>query len=345
MQALRMTGWHHDPELQEVPEPDPGPGEVVIAIGGAGACHSDLHVLYEFPEGTMPWTLPMTIGHENAGWVHALGAGVTEVEVGQAVAVYGPWGCGRCHACAEGHENYCRNMTLGAPVGGLGADGGMAELMLVPHARHLVPLPDNVGPALAAPLTDGALTPYHAMNRARHLLVPGATAVVIGIGGLGHLAVQLLRATSGCQVIGVDTRDEALALATESGADHAVRAGEGAVAAIRELTHGRGADVVLDVVGSDATLATAAQSVSVEGHIGLVGLAGGSLPVSLMGMPFGVNVTPTYWGTVPELHEVLHLAARGDLTSHLKTYPLERAADAYAALRAGDAVGRGVVVP
>ena len=192
MQALRMTGWHHDPELQEIPEPDPGPGEVVIAIGGAGACHSDLHVLYEFPEGTMPWTLPMTIGHENAGWVHALGAGVTEVEVGQAVAVYGPWGCGRCHACAEGHENYCRNMTFGAPVGGLGADGGMAELMLVPHARHLVPLPDNVGPALAAPLTDGALTPYHAMNRARHLLVPGATAVVIGIGGLGHLAVQLL---------------------------------------------------------------------------------------------------------------------------------------------------------
>ena len=120
---------------------------------------------------------------------------------------------------------------------------------------------------------------------------------------------------------------------------------KGAVAAIRDLTHGRGADVVLDVVGSDATLATAAQSVSVEGHIGLVGLAGGSLPVSLMGMPFGVNVTPTYWGTVPELHEVLHLAARGDLTTHLTTYPLERAADAYAALRAGEAVGRGVVVP
>ena len=121
--------------------------------------------------------------------------------------------------------------------------------------------------------------------------------------------------------------------------------GEGAVDTIRELTHGRGADVILDMVGSDDTLATAAQAVSVSGHIGLVGLAGGVLPVSLMGMPFGVTVTPTYWGTLPELHEVLHLAARGDLTAHLTTYPLDQAADAYAALRAGKVVGRSVVVP
>ena len=345
MRALRMTQWNHDPEIQEIPEPDPGPGEVVIAIGGAGACHSDLHVLDEFPAGAMPWNLPMTLGHENAGWVRALGAGVHHLEIGQAVAVYGPWGCGRCHACAQGHENYCRNMSLGAPVGGLGADGGMAELMLVPHARHLVPLPDGLEPAQAAPLTDAALTPYHGINRARHLLVPGSTAVVIGIGGLGHLAVQILRATSGCQVIGVDPRDDALALATESGADHVVKAGDDTVDTIRALTNGHGADVVLDVVGSNDTLATAAKAVSVEGHIGLLGLAGGSLPVSLMGMPFGVTVTPTYWGTLPELHEVLHLAARGDLTSHVTTFPLERATEAYAALRAGEIVGRGVVVP
>ena len=214
MRALRMIGWNHDPELQEVAEPEPGPGEVVIKVGGAGACHSDLHVLYEFPAGAMPWDLPMTLGHENAGWVHSLGAGVTDVEVGQPVAVYGPWGCGRCHACAQGHENYCRTMTMGSPVGGLGADGGMAEFMLVHHTRHLVPLPGDLEPAHAAPLTDGAHTPYHGMNRARHLLVPGSTAVVIGVGGLGHLAIQLLRATTGCQVIGVDTRDDALALAT-----------------------------------------------------------------------------------------------------------------------------------
>jgi propanol-preferring alcohol dehydrogenase len=345
MRAVRLASWNHDPELHEVPEPDPGAGEVVLAIGGAGACHSDLHVCYEFPEGLMPWELPMTLGHENAGWVHALGAGVTDLEIGQPVAVYGPWGCGRCHACAQGHENYCRTRPMGAPVGGLGADGGMAELMLVPGARHLVPLPDNLGPAHAAPLTDGALTPYHAINRARHLLVPGATALVIGIGGLGHLTVQLLRATTGCQVIGVDQRADALALATESGADHALRAGEGVVEAVRELTRGHGADVVLDVVGSDDTLATAARAVSVEGHIGLLGLAGGSLPVSLLGLPFGVTVTPTYWGTLPELHEVLELAARGDLAAHLTTYPLDRAVELYAALRAGEIVGRGVVVP
>lgn len=345
MRALRMIGWNHDPELQEVAEPEPGPGEVVIKVGGAGACHSDLHVLYEFPAGAMPWDLPMTLGHENAGWVHSLGAGVTDVEVGQPVAVYGPWGCGRCHACAQGHENYCRTMTMGSPVGGLGADGGMAEFMLVHHTRHLVPLPGDLEPAHAAPLTDGALTPYHGMNRARHLLVPGSTAVVIGVGGLGHLAIQLLRATTGCQVIGVDTRDDALALATDSGADHAIRAGDDTVASIRDLTRGHGADVVFDVVGSDATLTSAAEMVSVEGHIGLLGLAGGALPVSLMGMPFGVTVTPTYWGTLPELHEVMSLAARGDLEAHVTTYPLDRAIDLYAALRAGEVVGRGVVVP
>ena len=345
MRALRMVDWNHDPELHDVPAPVPGPGEVVISIGGAGVCHSDLHLLYEFPPGLMPWTLPVTLGHENAGWVHQLGSGVTGLEIGQPVAVYGPWGCGHCHACSEGHENYCRNASLGTPVGGLGADGGMAELMVVPSRRHLVPLPDALGPAQAAPLTDGALTPYHAVNRARHLLVPGSTAVVIGIGGLGHLGIQVLRATTDCQVIAVDTRQEALELATACGADHAVPAGDAASVAIRELTRGRGADAIFDMVGSDATLALAAQTVSVEGHIGIVGLAGGSIPVSLLGLPFGINVCPTYWGTLPELHEVMHLAGRGDVLAHTTTYPLERAEDAYAAIRAGQVLGRCVVVP
>jgi propanol-preferring alcohol dehydrogenase len=340
-----MVDWNHDPEFQELPEPEPGPGETVISIGGAGVCHSDLHLLYEFPAGMMPWTLPMTLGHENAGWVHRLGAGVTGLEIGQPVAVYGPWGCGRCHACSEGHENYCRNATLGAPVGGLGADGGMAEMMVVPSARHLVPLPDTLGAAKAAPLTDGALTPYHAVNRARSVLVPGSSAVVIGVGGLGHLGIQVLRATTGSKVIAVDTRPEALDLARSCGADEVVPAGDGAPAAIRDLTGGRGADAVFDMVGSDATLALAAQIVSVEGHIGLVGLAGGSLPVSLLALPFGITVCPTYWGTLPELHEVLHLAGRGDLEAHTTNYALDHADEAYAAIRSGDVLGRAVVVP
>ena len=284
MRALRMTSWNHEPSLAEVPAPEAGPGQAVLTMGGAGVCHSDLHLLYEFPAGAMPWTLPMTLGHENAGWVHQLGPGVVGLEVGQPVAVYGPWGCGRCHACARGEENYCQNAALGTPVGGLGADGGMAEFMLVPGLRHLVPLPDTLGPAEAAPLTDAALTPYHAIARARRLLVPGSTAVVIGIGGLGHLAVQILRATT--DAAGRGRRP----------APRGARAGQdlrrrrrGAGRGLRRRGHPRrsprdGArEAVFDMVGSDSTLELAGRTVSVNGHIGLVGLGGGVLPVSLHG--------------------------------------------------------------
>jgi len=345
VRALRMVAWNHDPELAEVAEPEAGPGEVVITVGGAGVCHSDLHLLYEFPAGAMPWTLPMTLGHENAGWVHQLGPGVTGLEVGQAVAVYGPWGCGACAACARGEENYCRRAPMGTPVGGLGADGGMAEFLRVPGARHLVVLPDPLGPVDAAPLTDAGLTPYHAVNRARRVLVPGNTALVIGVGGLGHLAIQILRATSDARVVAVDVRTEALDLARSCGAEQVVPAGDAAAGAIRDLTGGRGVDAVFDMVGSDETLALAGATVAVDGHIGLVGLAGGTLPVSLLGLPFGVTVTPTYWGTLPELHEVLHLAAHGDLRAHKVTYPLASADEAYAAVRSGSVLGRAVVVP
>ncbi len=345
MRALRMTSWNHDPSMDEVPAPEAGPGEAVLSVGGAGVCHSDLHVLYEFPPGAMPWTLPFTLGHENAGWVHQLGPGVVGLEVGQPVAVYGPWGCGRCRTCALGAENYCEHAALGTPVGGLGADGGMAEFLRVPGLRHLVPLPDTVGPVDAAPLTDGALTPYHAIARARRLLVPGSTAVVIGVGGLGHLALQILRATTEARVVAVDQRPEALELAKICGADDVVLAGDGAADAIREVSHGQGAQAVFDMVGNDATLELAGRVVSVNGHIGLVGLGGGVLPVSLLGLPFGLSVGSTYWGTLPELHEVLALAARGDLKAHITTFPLDRALAAYEAVRQGLVVGRAVVVP
>src|SRR4051794_39744591 len=154
MKALQLTAWKHDPELREVPDPHPGPGEVVVRIGGAGACHSDLHLMHDFHAGILPWAPPFTLGHENAGWVHELGAGVTGVEVGQPVAVYGPWGCGACPRCLLGIETYCENPAA-APApgggGGLGLDGGMAEYLLVRAARQLVPLPDGLEPVTAAP--------------------------------------------------------------------------------------------------------------------------------------------------------------------------------------------------
>ncbi|GAA3162271.1 NAD(P)-dependent alcohol dehydrogenase [Blastococcus jejuensis] len=345
MHALQMTAWQSDPELREVPDPRPGPGEVLVRTGAAGVCHSDMHVLHEFPAGIFPWELPFTLGHENAGWVAELGAGVTGLEVGQPVALYGPWGCGSCAACAAGAENYCRRMPPGAAYPGLGRDGGMAEHFLVPSARHLVPLPGSLTPLQAAPLTDAGLTPFHAVERVRELLVPGSTTVVVGVGGLGHLAVQILRATTATRVVAVDQKPEARKLAEQVGADVVLDGGEDTAAAIRDLTDGQGADAVLDIVGIDSTLSLAASVVARDGHVVVVGVGGGSLPVSFLGVPYGARVSTSFWGTRPELHRVLALAARGDLVTETTTWPLSRATEAYAAVRAGTVSGRAVVVP
>ncbi|HET6916304.1 MAG TPA: NAD(P)-dependent alcohol dehydrogenase [Acidimicrobiales bacterium] len=349
MKALRLLEWKSDPVLVEVDDPVPGPGEAVIRVGGAGACHSDLHLMREFEGGLLPWGPPFTLGHENAGWVHALGPQVTGLQVGQPVAVYGPWGCGTCTRCQVGIETYCEN-PAGAPVpgggGGLGLDGGMAELMLVPAAtRHLLPLPDGLDPVAAAPLTDAGLTPYHAVRRSLPKLVPGSTAVVIGVGGLGHLGVQILEAATASQVIAVDSRPEALALATECGAELTVAAGDGAAETIRAATGGRGADVVLDFVGSDATLALGAAVARTEGDLTIVGIAGGSLPVSFFSVPYEVSIQTTYWGTRPELAEVLGLAAHGMLRARITTFPLDHAIDAYRDMEAGKLDGRAVITP
>jgi D-arabinose 1-dehydrogenase-like Zn-dependent alcohol dehydrogenase len=140
MKALQLTKWAHDAELRDVPQPDPRPGEVLVRIAAAGACHSDLHLMADFVEGMVPYELPFTIGHENAGWVEAVGEAVHGVEVGEPVAIYGPWGCGRCHSCLTGAENYCeRQATLDGSGGGLGFDGGMASHMIVPAVRFFSP--------------------------------------------------------------------------------------------------------------------------------------------------------------------------------------------------------------
>jgi propanol-preferring alcohol dehydrogenase len=344
MQALQLTAMQQPPELREVPEPDPGPGQVVVRIGAAGACHSDLHLIHDFEPGMLPYELPFTLGHENAGWVHAVGAGVERLEVGEPVAVYGPWGCGRCHRCRRGMENYCENAAeLGAAGGGLGRDGGMAPYQLVPSARLLVPLGD-LDPARAAPLTDAGLTPYHAVKRSLPLLVPGSTVVVIGVGGLGHLAVQILRALTAARIVAVDQRDRALDLAREVGADEAARTDEAATV-IGELTRGKGADVVLDFVGVDATMRLGAQVARPLGHLTVVGIGGGTLPFGFFGVPYEVSVATTYWGSVTELMEVLALAAAGHVAAHTRTFPLAEAPRAYELLAAGEVDGRAVIVP
>ncbi len=345
MKALQLVDWKQAPELREVADPEPGPGEVVVKVGGSGACHSDLHLIDDFEAGMVPFSPPFTLGHENAGWVDAVGAGVSGLEIGQPVAVYGPWGCGWCRHCRLGMENYClRQAEIGASGGGLGRDGGMAPKMLVPSSRLLVPLGD-LDPVQAAPLTDAALTPYHAIKRSLSLLVPGSTAVVIGAGGLGHMAIQILRALTPATVVAVDQRQEALDLATSIGAHHGVLSGDDAADEIRRLAHGEGAELVLDLVGADATMALAAQIVRVLGHLTIVGIGGGTLPVGFFSVPYEAAVATTYWGSVTELMEVIALAERGVIEAHVTTVGLDDAAGVYDRLRDGDIRGRAVIVP
>ena len=338
-----MVACGQDPELMEVPDPAPGPGEVVVKVGAAGACHSDLHVLYELDVAAV-WELPMTLGHETAGWVHAVGKGVTDLAEGDPVAVYGAWGCGSCAHCAVGVENYCERPSL-VGGGGLGANGGMADYLLVPHQRHLVRLPDGLDPVTAAPLTDAGLTPYHAIRRSWPKLTPDATAVLIGVGGLGHVAVQIARATTAAQVIAVDIKPDALELARKVGAHHVLASDESTAQSIRDLTGGRGADVVIDFVGATATLELARGVARSMGDVTIVGIAGGEIPVSFFSQPYEVSIATTYWGSRPELVELLALAASGQISAERSIYSLEHGAQAYRDLRDNRVTGRAVVVP
>jgi len=343
VRALRMVGFGREPELMEIPEPLPGPGEVVVKVGGAGACHSDLHVLYELDASAI-WQLPMTLGHETAGWVHATGAGVDGLTEGDPVAVYGAWGCGLCPRCTVGMENYCELPSL-VGGGGLGLDGGMADYLLVPHQRHLVALPGGLDPVTAAPLTDAGLTPYHAVRRSWPKLTPDATCVMIGVGGLGHVGVQIARATTAAQVIAVDVKPEACELARKVGAHHAVLAGDTAEAAIRELTGGRGADVVIDFVGATPTMALARAVARTMADVTIVGIGGGEVPLGFFSQPYEVSIATTYWGSRPELVELLALAASGQVSTERTVYPLDQGAQAYRDLHEGKVSGRAVVVP
>jgi propanol-preferring alcohol dehydrogenase len=341
MKAYRMTRSQTAPSFCDVELREPGPGEVLVRVGGAGVCHSDLHVL-DAPEGALPYVLPFTLGHENAGWVERVGAGVSGWDKGAPVMVYSVWGCGRCATCRVGMENYCEK----APAffgGGLGLDGGMASHMIVPSARFLLPI-DGLDPCTTAPLTDAGLTTYHAVKRSLSLLIPGSTVVVIGVGGLGQMAIQVVKAISPSRVIAIDTAPEKLAIARALGAD-AVVADARATEHVRELTRGAGAELVLDVVGSEPTLALAVSIVRRLGAVTLVGIAGGSYPFGYMTVPTEVTMASTFYGSIPELAEVITLAQHGKLNAEVETFSLEKAPEAYDRLRQGTIRGRAVITP
>jgi alcohol dehydrogenase, propanol-preferring len=340
MHAFRLTA-PQTTELRSIPQPEPKAGEVLIRVGAAGVCHSDLHII-DAPDALgMP--IPLTLGHENAGWIEALGPGVTGFERGEAVAVYGIVGCGSCIACLAGRDNECRRL----PPGGIGLsrDGGMAEFVVVP-ARQLIPIGD-LDVAQAAPLTDAGLTPYHAINITRRNLRPSSTCIVIGVGGLGHMAVQILAATSASRIVAVDVRDEALQLAREVGAHETLRSDQDAARNIRALVGPPpgGADVVLDFVGSSATVDLARAVVTTGGDVSIVGLAGGALPVGFGTLPMEARVSVPFWGTRAELAEVIALARAGRIRAHVERFSLDNVTRAYDSLRAGRLKGRAVVMP
>ncbi len=343
MKAFRFEQWQKTATLKDVPRPEPGPGEVLIRIGGAGACHSDLHIMHEWTPETFPqvadWPLPFTLGHENAGWIES--GDHDGFDVGAPVVISPTWSCGHCPPCRKGWTNYCDTVDLGA--GGLGVDGGLAEYMVAP-ASTLVPL-HNLEPAEAAPLTDAGLTSYHAVKRCLPILEPGTTVVVIGVGGLGHLGVAFLRELSGAQIIAVDRDPAALQMASGLGAHVCLPSDDTTVEQVKALTNGLGATVVLDFVGLDATLEIASQIVRKHGQIVLVGIGGGSLPFNFFALPAGCSIVATLGGTTSELAEIVALAEAGRVTPHIHKFPLDEVVSVYEQLEANQIKGRAVLVP
>lgn len=345
MKAVRFTQWKTFPSLEEVERPKPGPGEVLLKIAGAGACHSDIAIFEQFDESMGSQLAPSyTLGHENTGWIEELGEGVTGFEIGDAYLVYGPIGCGSCPACSRGQDTYCYNAATQPYLAtGLGRDGGMAEYMTAP-ARNLVPLGD-ADPIDAAPLADAGLTPYHAIQLAMPKLSGGGkSALVIGLGGLGQMAVQMLKALTGAQVIATDMKPEAMAEAEQAGAV-TVPGGDDQVAQIRELTGGQGVDAVFDFVGVTPTIKLSQQVVRRQGRITVIGVAGGPTEWDFYSNPYEAELTNTYWGTIEELHEVAAMYRNGQIKPAVTRYGMSDALQAYQDLLDGKVNGRAVVTP
>ncbi|MDV8002630.1 alcohol dehydrogenase catalytic domain-containing protein [Rhodococcus sp. IEGM 1408] len=342
MRAVRLHSWGSAPTLDRVPVPRPGPGEVLLRVDAAGLCHSDLHIM-DSADGVLPYELPFTLGHEVVGTVVAVGDRADSGWIGATCGVHGVWSCGDCRKCRSGRDNYCVQLT-GPIGGGTGYDGGLADFMLVPSARHLVRVDPSGGPALA-PLTDAGLTAYHAVV-SQPVDPSGAIVVVVGIGGLGHLALQVLASRSPEVVVAVDPRESARELGLRLGAHHAVDSVDAARELVGRLSGDTGADLVLDFVGAPDTLDAARLMMATGAALVVVGSAGGALTVDKKGsVPRGWRVEAPFWGPHRHLDAVFDLAAAGGLSAVVEVRDLDDVLAAYEDLRHGRASGRLVVVP
>jgi len=340
VRAALLAEYHHPLELVERPVPEPVRArDVVVRVGGAGVCATDLHAIdgQMEPAGLRP---PVVLGHENAGWVHAVGDDVTAATVGDAVLVYPAYSCGLCVACRRGDDMYCARHSFT----GLTCDGGFADYVLVDE-RSLITLPAGLEPAVVAPHADAGVTAYHAVRKLAPQLLPGTTVALIGVGGVGHIALQLLRVLGASTVVAIDTDARRRQLARELGA-HEVLGEEADVAnALRELTSGAGADIVLDVVGTQATHDLGLALLARGGTFSLVGYGGEIHHPSVGFVAAEVAVTGNLVGTWIDLWELLQLHVRGDVSLRTETHPLEDVNDVLAKLREGEVTGRAVLVP
>jgi NAD+-dependent secondary alcohol dehydrogenase Adh1 len=341
MKAVRLHAFRQLPVVDDVPEPKiTSAHDVIVRIGGAGVCRTDLHIMEGQWDAAMHTPLPYVLGHENAGWVHEVGSDVTNVQPGDTVILHPLVTCGLCHACRAGDDMHCENSAFP----GLSRDGGMAEYLLT-SARACIKLNPSTRPQDVAALADAGITAYHAVRKAIPLLYPGTTAVVIGAGGLGHIGIQCLSTLTAATIIVVDANPDALKLAEQLGAQHTVVADGGQVQAVSDLTGGRGAHVVFDFVAENGAEMDGWNMTGEAGSYFVIGY-GGTLHIPTLDIiTTERNVTGNIVGTYNDLVELMALAQGGKVTLHTKVYPLDAAPDAIADLDAGRVRGRAILVP
>ncbi|MCU1607526.1 MAG: Alcohol dehydrogenase GroES domain protein [Modestobacter sp.] len=341
MKAVRVIGYHQPLRMDDVPVPEAtGPHDVVVRIGGAGVCRTDLHILEGQWAEKSQVPLPYTIGHENAGWVHAIGSAVTNVAVGDKVILHPLVTCGLCRACRAGDDVHCENSKFP----GIDTDGGYAEYLKT-SARSCVTIDESLEPADVAALADAGLTAYHAAAKAARRLRAGDRCVVIGAGGLGHIGIQVMHAISPAQLIVVDRNPDAVKLALSIGADHAIVADGSHVQQVLELTGGHGAEAVIDFVGEGGSTKEGIAMTRRAGDYLVVGY-GENVDVPTIDLVSSeINILGNLVGSYNDLVELMALAAQQKVKLHTVTYGLDDFQSAIDDLDAGRVRGRAILVP
>ena len=327
-------------QVEEVPQPTvQEPDDVIVRIGGAGLCRTDLHIVEEVWRSKVDRPLPYTLGHENAGWVEAVGENVRTVNPGEPVIVHPLITDGTCPPCRRGEDMHCLNGRFP----GITHDGGFAQFLRTKD-RSVLKLPPGLDPKDVAPHADAGLTAYRVARKAAAGLPPGTTAVILGFGGLGHIAAQVLWSLCATTVVVVDSSEQALGLADELGFQHRVVGGADAVEEVRRLTEG-GGDAVLDFVGEKGTPDQAIAMLRKGGTYYIVGY-GGIVQVPAIDMIFNeFSVVGNLVGNYTELSELMVLAGQGRVKLSTRPYRLDEINEAMHDLIEGHLVGRAVLVP